>query len=460
MRILLVGALAWNPERMLSLCDRGHELYGLWTRSMSWEQGPYPFAQNRIRAVRLTEAAEMVERGHVDVVYSLFMAYPASLWDRERGRDLPELWGALRHLLRSRQRSRPGVPIIRHWGSDTATFDPEVVFALDGHLFCNPELHHFLTAPLRQGGLGMALACPADRIAYLDSDLPMRAFMNDRYAPKLSEKDGEIHTVCVGRPTGIDLIELSRQRIHLHVYGNSFDSVARTLAESVRIRDLRRTCRAAERFVHVHPSRQIIAGALDEIRAVKSTWVSEFSRYDAGWSYVNVRDRGALADRALIPNRLGTYLLAGLPIITERLPGYYRYEVPHQRGIDIEFRPGDYAELAAKLRDRGRLRAVTARARSERASYSFEATLDPLIAFLERITAWRAAEQRSGAGRSVARLRPWPTRAAWAARHCVSAWTALRRRARRRAASLKAGYLTASLRPPGDRGVPRPSTAA
>jgi len=41
MNILLVGALSWNPERFISMCERGHKLYGLWTRTMAWEQGPY-----------------------------------------------------------------------------------------------------------------------------------------------------------------------------------------------------------------------------------------------------------------------------------------------------------------------------------------------------------------------------------------------------------------------------------
>jgi hypothetical protein len=450
MRILLVGALAWNPERILGLCDRGHELHGLWTRSMAWDQGPYPFAHGRIREVRLTEGAELVRRGAVDVVYSLYMAYPASLWDRQRGRDLPEQWAALRCLLEARRGSRRHVPIVRHWGSDTATFDPRVVAALDGHLFCNRELHEFLTAPVRAGGLGVRIACPAERIGYLDSDLPSRAFMTDRHAAKLSERDGEIHTVCIGRPRGIDLLELARRGIHLDVYGNSVDSVARTLAESVRMRDLRRTGRAAARFVRVKPSRQVIGAGLDEIRAVKSTWVERFSRYDAGWSYVNVDEHSRLLDRAVIPNRLGTYLLAGLPVITERLPGYYRYEVLRERGVAIEFARGDYDELAGKLRDREGLRAATARATSARLAYSFEATLDPLIAFFERISGLPAMADRSAAA-ARGSWAAWPRRAALL---LARARARSRGRLRRGVIGLKVGYLAASLAPRDPRAEP------
>jgi hypothetical protein len=215
------------------------------------------------------------------------------------------------------------------------------------------------------------------------------------------------------------------------------------------MRDLRPTCRAAERFVRVHPSRQVIGAGLEEIRGVKSTWVPHFSRYDAGWSYVNVHEPSRLADRALIPNRLGTYLLAGLPVITERRPGYYRYEAMRERGAGVEFEPGDYDELARKLRDRDGLRAAESRARSARLAYSFEATLDPLIAFFERIAATRATVDRSTAVPPAPRWRAWPARAGL---RMARARMRVRRRLVHGVAGLKVGYLAASLRP-RDRGA-------
>ena len=45
LRILIVGELAHNPERILALEARGHELYGLWTDTPTWFNtvGPVPF---------------------------------------------------------------------------------------------------------------------------------------------------------------------------------------------------------------------------------------------------------------------------------------------------------------------------------------------------------------------------------------------------------------------------------
>ena len=39
-------------------------------------------------------------------------------------------------------------------------------------------------------------------MAFQDGDRPKLEFMNDAFSPRLSERDGEIHTVCIGRPFG------------------------------------------------------------------------------------------------------------------------------------------------------------------------------------------------------------------------------------------------------------------
>jgi hypothetical protein len=58
MNIPLVGALAWNPERVTALSARGHRLFGLWSRTMGWEQGPYPFAEGLITEVDIEGAID------------------------------------------------------------------------------------------------------------------------------------------------------------------------------------------------------------------------------------------------------------------------------------------------------------------------------------------------------------------------------------------------------------------
>ena len=108
----------------------------------------------------------------------------------------------------------------------------------------------------------------------------------------------------------------------------------------------------------------------------------EFSRYDAGWSYIrNPLPWKPLENRAAIPNRLSTYVLAGIPIIADRRPGFYRYHEPHRLGVAIDF-DGDYGGLRERLESEQRSRTGAASARRERLGYSFEATIDSLVGVL------------------------------------------------------------------------------
>src|SRR5688500_1499169 len=135
MRILLVGALSWNPERVRSLCERGHELWGLWSRSMAWDQGPYPQIAGCVQPVALGDAATTIRDHRIDCVYSLFQSYRRGLWGPHQPGIDHDVWTLLRALLRERQRGTFDAPIVRHWGFDVHNFDPDVARALDGHLF-------------------------------------------------------------------------------------------------------------------------------------------------------------------------------------------------------------------------------------------------------------------------------------------------------------------------------------
>jgi hypothetical protein len=98
MRILLVGALSWHPERFRALHERGHRLWGLWARSMSWDQGPYPALADCVRQVDVGAAATTIREQRIDCVYSLFQVYDPALWgDPSPGVD-KDVWTLLRIL--------------------------------------------------------------------------------------------------------------------------------------------------------------------------------------------------------------------------------------------------------------------------------------------------------------------------------------------------------------------------
>jgi hypothetical protein len=183
----------------------------------------------------------------------------------------------------------------------------------------------------------------------------------------------------------LDYLALARLGIHLHIYGNNTDDTYQMIAQDLSPRKARANAPLLGRYLHLHEPLQPSGTSWDEVRRTKSRWVEEFSRYDAGWSYVGRPfPWGPLDDRGAIPNRLGTYLLAGLPIITDRRPGCYRYEDPKRLGVVIELVDSDYDDLRMSLQTEIRTRKKARMARNERTGYSFDASISRLIATLER----------------------------------------------------------------------------
>jgi hypothetical protein len=385
MRILLVGAVSWNPERMRSLRDRGHELWGVWARSMAWDQGPYPMLDDCVTTVAIEDAPRVIADERIDCVYGLFQVYAPGLWGPATPGVEHGVWTLLRRLFEARAHGAFDVPIVFHWGFDVHTFDDDVVRAFDGQIFCNREQRTHWTAPVADGGAGLDLfdACPV--VDCFDSDRPKLEFANDDFSPRLSADSGEIHTVCIGRPFHIDYVAMARAGIHLHVYGNGVDDAVGLVVRGVRAQGAGRHARLIGGYVHFHESRQPTGRTWPEVRDWKQQWVHEFSRYDAGWSYLGTPYAWSpLADAAAIPNRLSTYVLVGLPVISDRRPGLYRYDELTRLGINVDLVDGDYAALRAALDAEARTGARRRAAVAARAEYSFDASIDGLLAFLER----------------------------------------------------------------------------
>ena len=386
MRILLVGAPSWNPERMRSLCERGHRLWGVWARSMAWDQGPYPMLEDCVTTVTIDDAPRLIADERIDCVYALFQVYEPALWAPASPGIEHDVWTLLRRLFEARAQGMFDIPIVFHWGFDVHTLDDDVVRALDGQIFCNREQLTYWTTPVTDSGAGLDLfdACPV--VDFFDSDRPKLEFMNDDVSPRLSAESGEVHTVCIGRPFHIDYVAMARAGIHLHVYGNGYDDAVGMVARWVRANGAGRDVRLIRDSVHFHPSRQPTGRTWPEVRDWKSEWVHEFSVYDAGWSYLGTpySHWTPLEDAAAIPNRLSTYVLVGLPVISDRRPGLYRYDELVRLGINVDLVDGDYSALRASLDAEARTGERRRAALEARAEYSFDATIDRLVAFLVR----------------------------------------------------------------------------
>jgi hypothetical protein len=285
LRILLVGELAYNPERVLSLEELGHELFGLWM--------PEPHSLNTVGPLPFGNVTDV----------------PRDNWQREVRRIRPDViyallnWQAVpfaHHVLLN----NPGVPFVWHFKEgpficlEKGTWQQlaELTELSDGAVFSSHEMRDWFETVLP--GVG-----DPRRSLILDGDLPKREWLGDAKSRRLSEDDGEIHTVVPGRPIGVHphtMAGLAEQGIHLHLYGDFTHGLWRSWIDKGR--------EFARRHLHLH-------SMVDQDR-----WTEEFSKYDAGWLHVFESQNGGDIRRAdwddlNLPARIGTFAAAGLPMI-------------------------------------------------------------------------------------------------------------------------------------------------
>jgi hypothetical protein len=356
LRILLVGELAYNPERVLAFEERGHELYGLWTPDPYWYNtvGPVPFGHVRDVA-REGWPAAVGDLG-IDVMYALlnWQAVPFAAEVLRARAGVPFVWHFKEGPFISREKG--------HWGDLV-----ELCTGADGLVSSSPEMRDWL-----------ALAVPGSTSRpyhVLDGDLPKREWFTDDRSPLLSDADGEIHTVVPGRPIGLHphtVAELAGHGVHLHFYGDFTHGQWREWIETTRA--------VAPRHLHLHA--QVDQGA----------WVREFSRYDAGWLHTFASHNGGDLRRAdwddlNYPARLATLVAAGVPLLQRDNAGSVvaTQTLVRDRGLGLFFR--DIADLAAQLGDRDRLARVRARVWAQRHAFAFDAHADALVEFFRTVMA-------------------------------------------------------------------------
>jgi glycosyltransferase involved in cell wall biosynthesis len=355
LKILLVGELAFNPERVLALEERGHKLYGLWMPNPGSMNtvGPLPFGH--VEDIPREGWREAVERLRPDVIYALLN------------------WRAVpfaHHVLAN----NPGVPFVWHLKEgpfhcrDHGTWRQLVdLHTLSGGcIYSSPELRDWFHAEVPESARRPSMV--------LDGDLPKRDWLDAQPARRLSEDDGQVHTVLAGRPMGLHpsvICELARQNIHLHIYGEFKGSWLLWLQEARR---------AAPEHLHEHPI------------VLQDRWVSEFSKYDAGWLHLFESTNGGKLSRANwddlnYPARLATLLVAGLPLIQQENGEAIFATQALARSRDLGLFFTDAAQLAEQLRDRPRMVRLWENVRRRREEFTFDYYADGLVEFFRRVIA-------------------------------------------------------------------------
>jgi hypothetical protein len=355
LKILLLGELAYNPERVLALEEQGHRLYGLWMPRPYWYNsvGPLPFGH--VRDLPREDWERAIATVRPDVIYALlnWQAVPFVRHVLQRVPHIPAVW----HF-----KEGPFICL------EKGTWEQLVAVhrRADGQIFCSPEMQAWYETAIP----GVTRQGPT---LILDGDLPKREWFEGVPTPRLSEVDGELHTVVPGRPIGLhppNVRELAEQGIHLHFYGDFTHGQWLEWIEKTRI--------LAPRHLHLHPQ-------VDQDR-----WLAEFSQYDAGWlHWQRSENRGDIArsnwDDLNIPARLTTLLTAGLPVLQYDNEGaaVATQTLGQEHGISIFFK--SMAELRVQLADDAQMARLRAKVWRQRERFTFDHHVERLVQFFRTV---------------------------------------------------------------------------
>ena len=357
LRIVLVGELAYNADRVLALEEAGHELYGLWLPRPYWYNtvGPLPFGhvtdldpddwRAQLRRLQPDLLLVLLNWQAVPFVHAVRAACPELpfVWHFKEGPFIcleKGSWGQLVDLYRNAAGLIHVSPEVRDW---LATTVPDAIGR-------RPEL-------------------------ILDGDLPKRDWFDGAFTQRLSETDGALHTVVPGRPIGLHpetVAELAAENVHLHFYGDFTHAQWRAWIDRSRA--------LAPAHLHLH----------DHVDCDR--WVGELSRYDAGWLHVftsanHGEMRRADWDDLNLPARLATLAAAGLPMLLRDNPGHRVAIQSLLRARDEGLFFTSSADAAAQLRDHARLATVRDRVRARRFDYCFDDHVPRLVGFLREVLA-------------------------------------------------------------------------
>lgn len=354
LKILIVGELSYNPERIYALEQSGNKLYGLWIPDPTYSfstVGHLPFGH--IEDLDLSKWEDEIKRIQPDIIYALLNSGAVSFAYKvlKRFPTIPFVW----HF-------KEGPFICLREGSWN-----ELMYLYTnatGKIYLNEQTQSWYQQfiPTKQG---ISLV--------LDGDLPKADYFGDIFSTKLSDVDGDLHILIAGRMIGMedkDMSILAKNHIHIHLYTENYYE-AREEAE-------KKWKQIAPNHFHVHP----------HVNA--HNWTKEFSRYDVGClhcfqSYNNNDYLKMSWDDLNIPARISTYAAAGLPVIMKSNNGHSVavQTMIQKKGIGILF--SSYEELVQKMKDKNLLSCLHENMLKCRMEFSFDYHVTQLIDFFKQV---------------------------------------------------------------------------
>ena len=354
LKILLVGELAYNPERIYAFEEAGHKLYGLWAKPeyCFCTVGPLPFGN--VEDIPRENWQERVKEIAPDIIYAQLNT------------------GAI-EFAHEVLKTNIGIPFVWHFkeGPHGAMKQGlwnkliDLYTYADGKIYLNEEIKNwfelFIPSKLR----------PSHSFI-LDGDMPKANCFGDVFSEKLSALDGAVHTVMVGRVIGLnsaDMSLLAKNNIHLHVYNETYIREDRGLSQLQN---------AAPNHFHIEP------------HCSQSEWTKEFSKYDAGWLHCFEGLNESSLMRASwpdlnIPARIGTLAAAGIPMVqksnSKHIVAMRNYVKKYNMGIFYE----NMSDLICQLKNKELLNEIEQNTHIQRKRFTFDYHIISMIDFFRRV---------------------------------------------------------------------------
>ncbi len=359
LRILIIGSLGPNQDRILALSNRVERLVYAYTEfhpnllRLSSNVSSVPLVRRNLPA----QVEYLIALHNINVLYSLLNAADNST---EATLEL------LDHGVK--------VPIIRHYKEHPCVPTREerrVLLETAGQIYINNESFDYFKSVYR---------VTESTAHILDADLISEHYMTNDFALSAYQEDGEPHLLVAGGLSAnhgrLDVRELCREmnnlRVHVHLYGYMVKETNN--AQITGDPDTRRIYEElAGELTYVHLHRYV------EPKDFCSNW----SRYDAGFmhSKVSTSDIAARFEEMNLPHRYSAYLAAGLPLVVPSEGQSAMKRLIEREGFGFTF--STYNELANILHNRAAISALGHTARSKRRLFSFDASVAELIRILE-----------------------------------------------------------------------------
>lgn len=353
LKILLVGELAFNPERICALEEHGHKLYGLWMKEPVFFNtiGPLPFGN--VEDIGYENWKVRVHEIQPDIIYGLLN------------------WQTIR-FAHEVLMANTGIPFVWHFKENPFACMRHGLFKqlVDLYTLCNGRI---FTNQLTEDWFNQVLPPKEIPSFILDGDLPNRKWFYDNRSPLLSEQDGQIHTVLAGRAIGFKpeyIKSLADQHIHIHIYGEIYQNLIKGHLKNIP--------ESISKFLHFHPG-------IDQ-----SGWVKEFSQYDAGWLHLFDSYNGGQLMKVNwndlnYPARMATFAVAGVPMLMKSNTGHLVASQHLTETLDIGIRFSDINRLQMLFDDTNRMQVLRENVWNSRNLFQFDYYIDELIAFFQLV---------------------------------------------------------------------------